>query len=152
MNAVNCAGFLVVLLGVILYKIIFHLKKMERKYCDDGRDEGTMMNTNYRHVHSSLSGCDGGDDSNVASGKSGASERGLLMAEAVELFDDDFTGDKKRGMQASRLLHHQPSSEGLELPVGKSQMSLGNNKAKYSHVQSLGDDFEDEQKSIPSIV
>jgi len=32
LNAINCAGFLVVMLGVVLYKVLFHMKKMERKF------------------------------------------------------------------------------------------------------------------------
>jgi hypothetical protein len=32
LNVLNCLGFLVVMMGVVLYKILFHMKRMERKF------------------------------------------------------------------------------------------------------------------------
>ena len=119
---------------------------MEGKYREEGEDGLAKVNTSYRQIHASLSN-DAVDDDNVAIGKNAVNDRRLLMAEAMELFDDDFSGDNKSEAQGSG------SSNGLELPAeGKSRMPLWNTKSKYSHVRAMGDELDDEQKNIPTIV
>eukprot|EP00567_Pseudictyota_dubia_P015126 CAMPEP_0197435760 /NCGR_PEP_ID=MMETSP1175-20131217/3293_1 /TAXON_ID=1003142 /ORGANISM="Triceratium dubium, Strain CCMP147" /LENGTH=409 /DNA_ID=CAMNT_0042964875 /DNA_START=104 /DNA_END=1333 /DNA_ORIENTATION=- len=109
LNAVNIAGFCVVFLGVVTYKVTFHMNKMERAAAAEGERRKRVR---YRQVTGEQQGNDGQLDEFREDGEE---EDGGSAMDYLEGLDDlDLTEEEEAGIVPDRQQGCMDETEPVE--------------------------------------